>query len=112
VWPPSSSKTGGNRDSAPRDGDGATEQWRTRGVPILVDLRGAAAAFAISKRAFQVLRKRSDFPENATVVLGPRCVRFRVEALQKFALSMASCPQISPRSADRGPQSTVPGAGR
>ena len=102
MWPPMSSKTTRNRDLALRNRDTPPEPERFPREAILLDLRGAAAAFKISKRLFQALRKRADFPENATVVIGPRCVRFRVQALQQFALSMASSPQSSPRQGPRG----------
>ena len=91
------SKTARKHDLAVGNGDTPAVPKPPRAEAILLDLRGAAAAFSISKRLFQVLRKRADFPENATVVIGPRCVRFRVQALQHFALSMASSQQSSPR---------------
>ena len=65
-------------------------------APILVDAPTAAATLWVSEREFHSLRKRADFPRNATVVLGPRCVRFRLEALYTFALAMASTPPDEP----------------
>jgi len=56
----------------------------------------------VSKRSFHRLRKRRDFPQNATVVFGPRCVRYRREALQAFALSFAPMPQSEPEQLKRG----------
>jgi hypothetical protein len=52
-------------------------------------------------RSFHRLRKRNDFPQSATVVLGPRCVRYRREALQAFALSFASAPRGEPEQLTR-----------
>lgn len=86
MWPPSSSKTVAGRDSA-----------RGRSEPILVDAPSAAAALSISERAFHSLRKRPDFPKHATVVLGPRCVRFRLDALCAFTSSLVAIPQSEPR---------------
>jgi len=71
-------------------------------APILVDAAGAAIALCLSKRSFHRLRKRMDFPMNATVVLGRRCVRYRLEALQAFAQSLASAPQGEPEQLKRG----------
>jgi len=85
VQPPSSSKPGADRDSA-----------RGTSEPILIDASGAAAALSISERAFHRLRKRPDFPKNATVVIGPRCIRFRVETLHSFVLSLVKEPQGEP----------------
>src|SRR5437879_13893820 len=51
---------------------------RVRPPRFLVDAPTAAALLAISERAFHSLRKRSDFPQDATIILGPRCVRFRL----------------------------------
>jgi len=65
-------------------------------APMLVDAASAAVMFGVSKRSFHRLRKRSDFPQNATVVFGPRCVRYRLEALQAFAQSFASASQAEP----------------
>ena len=112
VWPPMSSKTARKHDLALGNGDTPAVPEPPRAEAILLDLRGAAAAFSISRRLFQVLRKRADFPENATVVLGPRCVRFRVQALQQFALSMASSPQSSPRQAPRSDRRERSGGAR
>jgi hypothetical protein len=77
VRPPSSSNSSADCDSA-----------RGKSEPILVDAPSAAAALSISERAFHSLRKRPDFPKNATVVIGPRCIRFRVETLHAFVLSL------------------------
>jgi hypothetical protein len=76
-------------------------QERAQTAPILVDAAGAAIALCLSKRSFHRLRKRMDFPTNATVVLGPRCVRYRLEALQAFAASLASEPQREPEQLRR-----------
>ena len=76
-------------------------QERAQTAPILVDAAGAAIALCLSKRSFHRLRKRIDFPTNATVVLGPRCVRYRLEALQAFAASLASEPQREPEQLQR-----------
>jgi hypothetical protein len=71
-------------------------------APILVDAARAAAMFGVSKRSFHRLRKRPDFPRNATAVLGPRCVRFHFQALQAFAQSFASAPHGEPEQLKRG----------
>jgi len=71
-------------------------------APILVSAVGAAVMLGVSKRSFHRLRKRRDFPHNATVVFGPRCVRYRREALQAFAQSFASAPQGEPEQLKRG----------
>ena len=70
-------------------------------APILVNAARAAAMFGLSKRSFHRLRKRSDFPPNATAVLGPRCVRFHFQALQVFAQSFASAPKGEPEQLKR-----------
>ena len=85
MRPPSSSNSSADRDSA-----------RETSEPILVDARSAAATLSISERAFHSLRKRPDFPKNATVVIGPRCIRFRVETLHAFVLSLVKEPQGEP----------------
>jgi len=64
---------------------------------LLVDARSAAAALSISERTFHSLRKRSDFPQGATVVLGPRCVRFRLDTLHAFVRSLAAVPLGEPK---------------
>ena len=69
---------------------------RTKPDPILVDATAAAEMLSISERAFHSLRKRANFPQDATVVLGPRCVRFRLEALHAFALAHVSIPRDEP----------------
>lgn len=69
-------------------------QSRSGLVPILLDAPAAAAVLSISERAFHALRKRSDFPEDATVVLGARCVRFRFEALHIFARRLAAVANL------------------
>ena len=81
----------------------SADQDPARGMPgpILVNAPAAAAALSISERAFHSLRKRSDFPQNATVVLGPRCVRFHLEALHTFALSLVPVPQGDARQPRR-----------
>jgi predicted DNA-binding transcriptional regulator AlpA len=71
-------------------------------APILVSAAAAAVMLGVSKRSFHRLRKRNDFPRSATVVLGPRCVRYRREALQAFALSLASTPRGEPEQLKRG----------
>jgi hypothetical protein len=76
-------------------------QDRAHNAPILVDAAGAAVALCLSKRSFHRLRKRKDFPTNATVVFGPRCVRYRLEVLQAFAASMTSEPQGEPEQLRR-----------
>ena len=72
------------------------ESARGTSEPILINASSAAAALSISKRAFHSLRKRPDFPKNATVVIGPRCVRFRPETLRAFILSLVKEPQGEP----------------
>jgi hypothetical protein len=93
----SNSKMNGDCWSILRPGEASSASVRAIPAPILVDAPTAAATLWVSERAFHTLRKRSDFPENATVVLGPRCVRFRLEALQTFALALASSPRCEPR---------------
>ena len=85
MSPPSSSNPSAGRESA-----------RGTPKPILIDASSAAAALSISKRAFHSLRKRPDFPKDATVVIGPRCIRFRVETLHAFVLSLVNEPQGEP----------------
>ena len=93
MSPSPSLKSTGNGSSTvpvretPRDGA------RTLLAPILVDALAAAAMLSISRRAFHSLRRQSDFPQDVTVVLGPRCVRFRLEALHAFAASLVVTPQ-------------------
>jgi hypothetical protein len=92
--PSSSSKPIGNGCSTLRTRGTARVAALAPVAPILVDAPAAAAALRISERAFHGLRKRSDFPRDATVVFGPHCVRFRLEALHAFALLLASTAQI------------------
>jgi len=87
VWSPSTSKTANNESNL---------RVLATTERILVDARTAALALSISKRAFHSLRKRPDFPQDATVVLGPRCVRFRTEAIRAFALSLVCPPRGEP----------------
>jgi hypothetical protein len=82
VWPPSET---------------VHDRARATLAPILVDAPTAAAALSISERTFHSLRKRADFPQNATAVVGPRCVRFHVDALKAFAASLESTPPKGPR---------------
>ena len=94
MTPSSSSKPIGNGCSTLRTRRTARAAEQAPVAPILVDAPAAAAALGISERAFHSLRKRSDFPGDATVVFGPHCVRFRLEALHAFALVLASVTQI------------------
>ena len=91
------------RDVLKRNGG---EPRRSREIasfaPILVNAARAAAMLGVSKRSFHRLRKRRDFPHNATVVFGPRCVRYRFEALQTYAQSFASAPRGEPEQLKRG----------
>ena len=57
---------------------------------ILTDAPGAGELFTLSERAFHELRKRSDFPPDAEVRLSPRCVRFRVDVLRRYAAELAA----------------------
>lgn len=84
MWPPQKSKPIADRAIAPP-------------VRLLVDAPTAAAALSISERTFHSLRKRSDFPQGATVVLGNRCVRFHLDALQAFVRSLTTVPQSEPK---------------
>jgi len=84
AWPPPKHKPIANREIAPAP-------------RFLVDAMTAAAALSISERTFHSLRKRSEFPQDATVVLGPRCVRFRLDALQVFATSLLPGTLTEPR---------------
>lgn len=108
MQPSPNSKAVGNCWSTAQSGQRPRDAARAIPAPILVDAPTAAATLWVSKRAFHSLRKRSDFPQNATVVLGPRCVRFRLEALHTFALALASTPHSEPRQPprrkERGPQ--------
>jgi hypothetical protein len=110
VHPSSSSKMGAEPEPVVRTRKPAHERARASLVPILVDATTAAAALSISERAFHSLRKRSDFPQNATVVLGPRCVRFRLESLHTFALSLVSIPKRDPRQLRRSESSSTEGS--
>lgn len=80
----------------------APERTQVSIVPILVNATGAAAMLGVGKRSFHRLRKRSDFPRNATVVFGPRCVRYHRDALLAFAHSFASALQGEPEQLKRG----------
>jgi hypothetical protein len=101
AHPSSNSKMSAEPESVVRTRKKAQERARASLAPILVDAATAAAALSISERAFHSLRKRSDFPQNATVVLGPRCVRFHLEALHTFTLSLVSIPQRDARQPRR-----------
>lgn len=46
-----------------------------------------------SERKCQLLRRHPLFPPDATVYLGVRCVRFRVDRLIAFAAALASATQ-------------------
>lgn len=59
-------------------------------MKILLDAPAAASALHVSERTFHQIRRRSDFPRDAEVRLSPRCVRFRVEALNEFATRLAA----------------------
>lgn len=87
MWPPSSAKASDRDPGLPAV---------AKLVPILVHAPVAAAAFSICERAFHSLRRHADFHWDAPVVLGPRCVRFRLEALQVFARSLVSAPRDEP----------------
>jgi hypothetical protein len=97
VWPPPRSDPSANHGAASRTPE--TEHERVRAAPVrfLVDAPAAAAVLSISERKFHSLRKRADFPQDATVILGPRCVRFRLDALQTFAISLVAIAQTEPR---------------
>jgi hypothetical protein len=56
---------------------------------ILVDAAGAADLLSLSERSFHDLRRREDFPADATIVLSQRAVRFRVEALHRYCAELA-----------------------
>ena len=102
MWPPAESKPRLARTAGVQISQTSRERVRTICAAILVDAPTAAEALSISERRFHALRKREDFPPNATVVLGPRCVRFRLEALQAFALTLASVPSEEPEQLRRG----------
>ncbi len=113
----SSSKPIGNGCSTLRTRATARAATCAPVAPILVDAPAAAAALGVSERAFHGLRKRSDFPRDATVVFGPHCVRFRLEALYAFAHFLASTAQIESgqpggRGRPREQQRTAEGEGR
>jgi hypothetical protein len=115
--PSSSSKPIGNGCSTLRTRGTARAAACAPVAPILVDAIAAAAALGISERAFHGLRKRSDFPRDATVVFGPHCVRFRLEALHTFAHFLASTAQMEngqpgDRTSPREQQGTAEGEGR
>lgn len=56
---------------------------------ILKDALGAAQLLDIGERKFHELRRRSNWPSDAEVRLGPRCVRFRVDVLQRWIAELA-----------------------
>jgi predicted DNA-binding transcriptional regulator AlpA len=95
VLPPSDPEPGANCDADSGMRDLAHDRVRPPPARFLVDAPTAAALLAISERAFHSLRKRSDFPQDATIILGPRCVRFRLDAVLAFAMSLVSS---TPRS--------------
>jgi len=97
VLPPSDPESEANCDVDSRMRDSAHDRERAPPVRFLVDAPTAAASLAISERAFHSLRKRSDFPQDATIILGPRCVRFRFDVLHTFAVSLVAIPQSEPR---------------
>jgi hypothetical protein len=84
MWPPPKSTPAVNRTVTP-------PHW------LLVDAPTAAAALSVSERTFHSLRKRPDFPQGCTVVLGSRCVRFRLDALHTFVKSVAAAPRAEPK---------------
>jgi predicted DNA-binding transcriptional regulator AlpA len=90
VLPPSDPEPGANCDADSGIRDSAHDRVRPPPARFLVDAPTAAALLAISERAFHSLRKRSDFPQDATIILGPRCVRFRLDAVLAFAMSLVS----------------------
>ena len=61
----------------------------TAAAPILLDAVGSAQLLSLSERGFHLLRKRPDWPPDAEVRLGPRCVRFRVDVLRRYAAELA-----------------------
>jgi len=75
-------------------------------TPILVDVHGASILLTLSERGFHELRKRPDFPPDATVILGPRAVRFRVDVLSRYAqeLSTNTAPHSEPEQLRRARQ--------
>ena len=75
-------------------------------TPILVDAFCAGILLTLSERGFHELRKRPDFPPDATVILGPRAVRFRVAVLTRYAAELAakSVPQREPPQLKRARQ--------
>jgi predicted DNA-binding transcriptional regulator AlpA len=90
MLPPSDLEPGANLDADSGMRDSAHDRVRPPPARFLVDAPTAAALLAISERAFHSLRKRSDFPKDATIILGPRCVRFRLDAVLAFAMSLVS----------------------
>jgi predicted DNA-binding transcriptional regulator AlpA len=93
VSPRTISKPNGHGSTTERIAEKSQQATRTAPAPILINASAAAAMLSISKRAFYSLRKRSDFPQDVTVILGPRCVRFRLEALRAFAVALVVTPQ-------------------
>ena len=102
---PSDPEPGANCDADSGMRDSAHDRMRPPPVRFLVDAPTAAASLAISERAFHSLRKRSDFPQDATIILGPRCVRFRLDVLHTFAVSLVAIPQSEPRQLREGRKS-------
>ena len=49
-----------------------------------------ARNWGISERQAHSLRKHPKFPPDATVVFGPRCVRFRAVRLEEFGATLAA----------------------
>ena len=71
----------------------------TEAVPpsaILVDVSEWARLWATSEMSIQRLRKDPDFPADATVQLGPRSVKFRLDRVIAFAQILAARRQRQP----------------
>lgn len=56
---------------------------------ILVDALGAAELLGVGERKLHALRQQPDWPRDAEVRLGPRCVRFRVDVLRRWVAELA-----------------------
>lgn len=56
----------------------------------LLDIMDWARGWKLCERQCHALRKHPKFPLDATVVLGPRCVRFRAAKLAEFAAALAA----------------------
>jgi hypothetical protein len=64
--------------------------------PVLVNIADAGAILGVGPRKFRdIMAAHPAVRDAAVVILGPRCLRFRVAVLEQFADTMQSLhPQI------------------